>query len=86
MYSGKSLSILLGLCVTCRPSWRAAAVPAAYGQVFHGAEERRIPGNTLAVQPDKPYQVRRDARGITQQAAGRAMLTHRKTSLAGGRP
>ncbi|KAG2500095.1 hypothetical protein HYH03_001679 [Edaphochlamys debaryana] len=24
--------------------------------VFHGAEERRIPGNTLAVQPDKPYQ------------------------------
>ncbi len=25
-------------------------------QVFHGAEERRIPGNTLAVQPDKPYQ------------------------------
>ena len=26
-------------------------------QVFHGAEERRIPGNTLAVQPDKPYQV-----------------------------
>lgn len=25
--------------------------------VFHGMEERRIPGNTLAVQPDKPYQV-----------------------------
>ncbi|MEW5304687.1 MAG: hypothetical protein WDW36_007280 [Sanguina aurantia] len=24
--------------------------------VFHGMEERRIPGNTLAVQPDKPYQ------------------------------
>ncbi len=24
--------------------------------VMHGLEERRIPGNTLAVQPDKPYQ------------------------------
>ncbi|KXZ52131.1 hypothetical protein GPECTOR_10g760 [Gonium pectorale] len=23
--------------------------------VYHGAEERRVPGNTLAVQPDKPY-------------------------------
>jgi hypothetical protein len=23
---------------------------------MHGLEERRIPGNTLAVQPDKPYQ------------------------------
>ncbi len=23
---------------------------------MHGMEERRIPGNTLAVQPDKPYQ------------------------------
>lgn len=24
--------------------------------VYHGLEERRVPGNTLAVQPDKPYQ------------------------------
>jgi hypothetical protein len=24
--------------------------------VQHGLEERRTPGNTLAVQPDKPYQ------------------------------
>jgi hypothetical protein len=24
--------------------------------VHHGLEERRTPGNTLAVQPDKPYQ------------------------------
>ncbi len=24
--------------------------------VMHGLEERRTPGNTLAVQPDKPYQ------------------------------
>jgi len=24
--------------------------------VHHGVEERRTPGNTLAVQPDKPYQ------------------------------
>lgn len=26
--------------------------------VMHGVEERRTPGNTLVVQPDKPYQVR----------------------------
>lgn len=26
--------------------------------VMHGMEERRTPGNTLIVQPDKPYQVR----------------------------
>ena len=25
--------------------------------VMHGMEERRTPGNTLIVQPDKPYQV-----------------------------
>ena len=25
--------------------------------VMHGLEERRTPGNTLIVQPDKPYQV-----------------------------
>jgi EH domain-containing protein 1 len=24
--------------------------------VMHGLEERRVPGNTLAVQPDRPYQ------------------------------
>lgn len=24
--------------------------------VYHGLEDRRVPGNTLAVQPDKPYQ------------------------------
>lgn len=29
--------------------------------VYGGADERRTPGNTLAVQPDKPYQVRRQA-------------------------
>lgn len=27
--------------------------------VMHGLEERRTPGNTLIVQPDKPYQVQR---------------------------
>lgn len=32
--------------------------------VYHGLEERRVPGNTLAVQPDKPYQ------GLSQFGTG----------------
>ena len=38
--------------------------------VDHGLEERRTPGNTLIVQPDKPYQVR--------------VLRHSKTQCVGG--
>ena len=30
--------------------------PLRFVVVHHGLEERRTPGNTLAVQPDKPYQ------------------------------
>jgi hypothetical protein len=36
--------------------------------VQHGLEERRTPGNTLAVQPDKPYQ------GLSQFGTGGALL------------
>ena len=31
--------------------------PLRFVVVMHGPEERRTPGNTLVVQPDKPYQV-----------------------------
>jgi EH domain-containing protein 1 len=30
--------------------------------IYNGTDERRTPGNTLAVQKDKPYQARRDER------------------------
>jgi hypothetical protein len=36
--------------------------------VQHGLEERRTPGNTLAVQPDKPYQ------GLSQFGTGALLL------------
>jgi hypothetical protein len=41
--------------------------------VYHGLEERRTPGNTMAVQPDKPYQGL-SMFGTGQQAEGRAVV------------
>lgn len=40
--------------------------PRRFVVVQHGLEERRTPGNTLAVQPDKPYQ------GLSQFGTGGA--------------
>ena len=36
--------------------------------VYHGLEERRTPGNTMAVQPDKPYQ------GLSMFGTGKRVL------------
>jgi hypothetical protein len=43
-------------------------VPRRFVVVQHGLEERRTPGNTLAVQPDKPYQ------GLSQFGTGALLL------------
>ena len=39
-----------------RPRAAPKPPPGRFVVVHHGLEERRTPGNTLAVQPDKPYQ------------------------------
>ena len=51
----RTRSCLPWLCPLPRP----LDLPCRFVVVMHGPEERRTPGNTLVVQPDKPYQVRR---------------------------
>jgi hypothetical protein len=48
----------LPACVLCTNVSRLVCVSWCHRFVVvqHGLEERRTPGNTLAVQPDKPYQ------------------------------
>lgn len=48
-------SLLLQMCV-CVYACMCLCVYCRFVVVQHGLEERRTPGNTLAVQPDKPYQ------------------------------